>query len=59
MKQIVEDFAAKNFDDIERIETIEEIQNENEHIINLWEPLDFNIDSRYEYIPKGKVFSLL
>lgn len=31
---------------------------ENENIINLWQPLEFNIDDNYEYIPKGILFSI-
>ncbi len=52
---------AKSLDNVEEIETIEnlDIQDENEHIIDLWEPLEFNIDENYEYVPKSKVFSLL
>lgn len=37
---------------------IEEIYNENEHIIDMeaWEPLDFKIDESYKYVPKSKIF---
>ena len=37
---------------------IELVQNENEDIIHLYEPLEFKIDAGYEYIKNGKVFSL-
>ena len=52
---------AKSLDNLEEIDTIEnlDIQDENEHIIDLWEPLEFNIDENYEYVPKSKMFSLL
>ena len=36
-----------------------EIQDENEHIIKLWEPLDFNIDEKYNFVSKGVIFSIL
>lgn len=29
---------------------------EDSHIIHLWEPLKFNIDKNYNYVPMGKVF---
>lgn len=32
-------------------------QEENEHIIHLWEPLEFNIDEKYKYVKKGIIFS--
>lgn len=31
---------------------------ENEHIIHLWEPLEFNINEKYNYVPKGIIFSI-
>lgn len=34
------------------------IQEENDDIIHLWEPLEFEIDEEYEYIPKGILFSI-
>lgn len=39
------------------VEQREEL-SENEHIIQMWEPLDFNIDSEYHYIEEGKIFKL-
>ena len=38
---------------------IDEIQKQdkNEHIIKLWQPLEFIIDESYEYVVKGKIFS--
>lgn len=41
----------------EDIERLEEIADENEHIIDLWEPLDFNIDRNYEYVSKDIIFN--
>lgn len=41
----------------EYISNIELEENENEHIIKNWEPLEFKIDEEYEYVPRGKVFS--
>lgn len=40
-------------------EEIEEMEthDENENIIQMWEPLEFNIDEEYEYVPKSKVFN--
>lgn len=31
---------------------------DNEHIIKNWQPLEFNIDEKYEYVPKGKLFNI-
>lgn len=31
-------------------------EEENADIIHLWEPLKFNIDEKYDYVPKGKIF---
>ena len=39
------------------IEDLEEVQDENEDIIHMYEPLDLNIDERYQYIKEGKLFS--
>lgn len=50
---------AKSLDNIEELENLEDIQDENEHIIDLWEPLEFNIDEKYEYVSESKLFSLL
>ena len=33
-----------------------ESYNETEHVIHLWEPLEFNIDEDYDYVAKGKIF---
>ena len=41
----------------EDIERLEEIADENEHIIDLWEPLEFNIDRNYEYVSKDIIFN--
>ena len=56
-----------NFDDLTSSKILEEISknnkkdlsyvDENENIINLWQPLEFNIDKDYEYICKDKIFS--
>ena len=47
---------------LEEIGTTEEKDlsyiDENENIINLWQPLEFNIDKNYEYIAKSKIFSI-
>ncbi len=62
MKLFYNESIAKsldNVDELDKIEELEDIQDENEHIIDLWEPLEFNIDENYEYVPKSKVFSLL
>lgn len=32
------------------------VEAENEHIIQNWEPLEFNIDEKYEYVPKSHIF---
>ena len=39
-------------------EAIEEILEENEHIIHLWEPLEFKIDENYDYVPNNLIFSI-
>ena len=33
-------------------------EEENTDIIHLWEPLEINIDEKYEYVPKDKLFLL-
>ena len=38
-------------------ENEELVQDENEDIIHLYEPLEFNIDENYQYINDGKIFS--
>lgn len=43
----------------EYVDSIELKENENEHIIKNWEPLAFDIDEKYEYVPKEKIFSVL
>ncbi len=35
----------------------ENISEENEDIIKVWEPLEFNVDENYKYIEDGKIFS--
>lgn len=39
----------------------EEIEgyDENEHIIHMWEPLEFNINENYQYVVKSNIFNLL
>ena len=63
LKQIINnETIAKSLDDVDELDKIEELENvqdENKHIIDLWEPLEFNIDENYEYIPNSKMFSLL
>lgn len=44
---------------IEEIEKLEKTADENEHIIKMWEPLEFNINEKYEYVSKSKMFNLL
>lgn len=48
---------------IEGIKKFEELKDfeefENENIIDLWQPLEFNIDKNYEYISKSKIFSMV
>ena len=39
------------------IEDLEEVQDENEDIIHMYEPVELNIDEKYQYIKDGKVFS--
>ena len=42
----------------ERVMQDEQVINEeNTDVIKLWEPLKFDIDENYEYIPKGKIFN--
>lgn len=41
---------------MERYKEQDELEKiENEHIINLWQPLEFKIDKEYEYIVKNKI----
>ena len=46
-------------ENIEDVARFEDVQDENEDIIKLWEPLDVDIDEKYEFVPKGLIFSLL
>ena len=39
-------------------ENVEEVQDENEDVIQMYEPLELNLDETYQYIKKGKIFSL-
>ena len=34
------------------------LEEENIHIVNLWEPLEFDIDEKYKYLKKGLIFSI-
>lgn len=34
------------------------VNAENEHIIQNWGTLEFNIDEKYEYVPKNHIFNL-
>ena len=44
---------------LENIEEIEEsLLNEDEHIINMWTPLDIKIDEDYKFINNGILFNL-
>ena len=38
-------------------ENVEEVQDENEDVIQMYEPLELNIDEKYQYIKEGKIFS--
>lgn len=40
-------------------EEIKELEryNENEHVIHMWQPLEFNMDENYNYVPNGKIFT--
>lgn len=42
----------------EYVDSLELEDDENEHIIKNWEPLEFNIDEKYKYVPREKSFSL-
>lgn len=43
----------------ECIEEWENVEiNENENIIELWNPCEFDINEKYEYIPKSKIFCI-
>ena len=53
MKGFIGERALKEED----IERLEEIADENEHIIDLWELLEFNIDRNYEYVSKDIIFN--
>ncbi len=44
------------FENIEEIE--ENLINEDEHIINMWTPLDLEIDDDYEYVNNGFLFKI-
>ena len=48
--------GIKKFEELEEFENFVEFENEN--IIDLWQPLEFNIDKNYEYISKSKTFSM-
>ena len=62
MKLFLNGSIAKSLDDVEELNNLEDLENikdENEHIIDLWEPLELKIDENYEYVPKSMMFSLL
>lgn len=42
---------------IEEDETLQETP-EDSHVIHFWEPLEFEVDRKYEYVPKNKLFRL-
>lgn len=61
MKNVVNDEYLNN--DFETESSIEDIEKkyyannrENENIINVWHPLNFDIDENYEYVPKNNIF---
>lgn len=53
----------KNNLNIENVKSISDIDleevDENENIIEMWEPLEFDIDENYEFVPKSKIFTFL
>lgn len=49
--------GIKKFEELEEFENFVEFENEN--IIDLWQPLELNIDKNYEYISKSKIFSMV
>lgn len=50
-------YSGENVVDIDDMDELDGI-NENEHIIDLWEPLKFNIDQNYKFVNKGLIFSI-
>lgn len=34
------------------------VEDENSDVIHLWEPLEFNINEDYKYVPTGRLFSI-
>lgn len=54
MKNIVNDNYTNNIEDIEKVYYDNNFENEN--IINVWHPLNFDIDENYEYVPKSSIF---
>lgn len=42
---------------MEKIANESEEISENEHIIQMWKPLEFNINQNYNYIEEGKIFN--
>ena len=62
LKRFINESIAKSLDDVEELNNLEDLENikdENEHIIDLWEPLELKIDENYEYVPKSKIFSFV
>ena len=55
-ENVIED-TCENLEDIEANTYENLMQNENEDIIHLYEPLKLNIDKNYEYIKEGKIFT--
>lgn len=53
MKTSIREYALK---DMEEIEELERTADENEHILELWEPLEFKADDTYEYVSTNKIF---
>lgn len=49
MKEIVEEELEEAYK--------RETYTENDHVIKMWQPLDFDIDENYEYVKKGKIFN--
>ena len=51
MKEIVEEELEEAYK--------KETYTENDHVIKMWQPLDFDIDENYEYVKKVRLYLLL
>lgn len=59
MNNIIKDFEDVAAAQIDEYENLSENIDENSHIVNLWEPLDFKIDENYDYVPDNLIFKFL